>query len=43
VLTPATMAFAILPCIFSHILQTVIDSALVSHWNGAEKRKMMVN
>lgn len=33
VLTPANMAFAILPCIFSHILQTVIDSALVGHWN----------
>ena len=33
VLTPANMAFAILPCIFSHILQTVIDSALVGRWN----------
>ena len=37
VLTPANMAFAILPCIFSHILQTVIDSALVGHWNHQER------
>jgi sodium/bile acid cotransporter 7 len=40
VLTPATMAFAILPCIFSHILQTVIDSALVSHWNNDDGKLM---
>ena len=29
----SAMAFAVLPCIFSHIVQTIIDSALVSHWN----------
>jgi sodium/bile acid cotransporter 7 len=32
-------AFAILPCIFSHIIQTVIDSGLVGWWNGRDERR----
>jgi sodium/bile acid cotransporter 7 len=32
----SAMAFAVLPCIFSHIIQTIIDSALVSHWNNSK-------
>lgn len=33
-------AFAILPCIFSHIIQTVIDSGLVGRWNAVESKRL---
>lgn len=32
----ASIGFAVLPCVFSHIIQTIIDSALVSYWNRKE-------
>lgn len=35
----SAMAFAVLPCIFSHIVQTIIDSALVSHWNSNDAHR----
>jgi solute carrier family 10 (sodium/bile acid cotransporter), member 7 len=38
----SAMAFAVLPCIFSHIVQTIIDSALVSHWNTNDAHRRRV-
>lgn len=39
----SAMAFAVLPCIFSHIVQTIIDSALVSHWNKKDTTKVAIS
>lgn len=36
------MAYAVLPCIFSHIIQAVIDSALVSKWNKEDEMALNV-
>jgi sodium/bile acid cotransporter 7 len=35
----AGMGFAVIPCVMAHLLQIIIDSAVVSRWNEQELRQ----
>ena len=40
VLRPELVGIAVLPCIFVHLLQTVIDFVLVAKWRRSDKQNV---